>query len=158
MGHGDDLLSLPRFLYLTLSPQLPRAACCPTGGVPMRVVLRLWPSPRALVETSCAGTRGHADPGAAPSVKTSAPVRLPHGIRQQEGTDDGSQTPHRDATPFPLSSDETHMAMPPRGLRRTTPLLPGRHTLSDTSATLAGLRGFLEHRIAATYEGRLNPY
>ena len=33
-------------------PQLPRAACCPTCGTPMRVVMRRWTSPRAFVDTS----------------------------------------------------------------------------------------------------------
>jgi len=61
--------------------------------------------------------------------QTRAPVRLQHGIRQQEVADEGSQTPPRDAKPLPLSSDETPIAMPPHGLRLTTPLLPGCHTL-----------------------------
>jgi hypothetical protein len=33
-------------------PQLPRAACCPTCGTPMRVVMRCWTSPRDFVDTS----------------------------------------------------------------------------------------------------------
>ena len=34
------------------SPPKPFAACCPTCGVPMRVVMRRWISPRAFVDTS----------------------------------------------------------------------------------------------------------
>ena len=33
-------------------PLPPRAARCPTCGTPMRVVMRLWTSPRAFVDTS----------------------------------------------------------------------------------------------------------
>ena len=33
-------------------PQFPRAACCPTCGTPMRVVLRRWSSSRDFVDTS----------------------------------------------------------------------------------------------------------
>jgi hypothetical protein len=33
-------------------PPAPRAARCPTCGVPMHVVLRVWTSPRAFVDTS----------------------------------------------------------------------------------------------------------
>lgn len=33
------------------SPPLPRTARCPTCGAPMRVVMRLWTSPRAFVDT-----------------------------------------------------------------------------------------------------------
>jgi hypothetical protein len=33
------------------SPPLPRVARCPTCGAPMRVVMRLWTSPRACVDT-----------------------------------------------------------------------------------------------------------
>jgi hypothetical protein len=33
-------------------PQLPRAACCPTCGTPMHVVMRRWTSPRGFVDTS----------------------------------------------------------------------------------------------------------
>jgi hypothetical protein len=34
------------------TPPLPHAARCPTCGAPMRVVMRLWSSPRAFVDTS----------------------------------------------------------------------------------------------------------
>ena len=47
------------------------------------------------------------------------------------------------------------MAMPHHGMRHTILTLSCRNTLADT---LAGMRGFLEHRIEATAEGRLNPY
>src|SRR5712691_1183713 len=60
----------------------PRVALCPTCGAPMRVVMRLWTSQRALVDTSEAGELCHDDPGLALMVKTRAPVRLQHGIRQ----------------------------------------------------------------------------
>ena len=33
-------------------PTPPRAARCPTCGAPMRVVMRVWTSPRAFVDTS----------------------------------------------------------------------------------------------------------
>jgi len=33
-------------------PQFPRAACCPTCGTPMRVVMRRWRSSRDFVDTS----------------------------------------------------------------------------------------------------------
>jgi hypothetical protein len=33
-------------------PQVPRAACCPTCGTPMRVVMRRWRSSRDFVDTS----------------------------------------------------------------------------------------------------------
>jgi hypothetical protein len=33
------------------TPSPPRVACCPTCGTPMCVVMRLWTSPRALVDT-----------------------------------------------------------------------------------------------------------
>jgi hypothetical protein len=33
------------------SPPLPRTARCPTCGAPMQVVMRLWTSPRAFVDT-----------------------------------------------------------------------------------------------------------
>jgi len=33
------------------SPPPPRAACCPTCGAPMRVVMRLWTSHKAFVDT-----------------------------------------------------------------------------------------------------------
>ena len=33
------------------TPPQPFAACCPTCGAPMGVVMRLWPSPRAFVDT-----------------------------------------------------------------------------------------------------------
>jgi hypothetical protein len=63
-------------------PPQPLAALCPTCGVPMRIVMRLWTSQRALVDPSSAGELCHDDPGAAPMVKTRAPVRLQHSIRQ----------------------------------------------------------------------------
>jgi Putative transposase/Transposase zinc-binding domain len=34
------------------TPSPPRVACCPTCGAPMRVVMRLWTSPRDFVDTS----------------------------------------------------------------------------------------------------------
>jgi hypothetical protein len=34
------------------TPQLPRTACCPTCGPPMRIVMRRWPSPQDVVDTS----------------------------------------------------------------------------------------------------------
>src|SRR5262249_50749677 len=43
-------------------PPQPLAACCPTCGVPRRVVMRLWTAQRALVDTSSAGERGQDDP------------------------------------------------------------------------------------------------
>ena len=33
-------------------PPPPRVACCPTCGVPMHVVMRVWTSPKAFVDTS----------------------------------------------------------------------------------------------------------
>jgi hypothetical protein len=33
-------------------PPPPRGACCPTCGVPMHVVMRVWTSPKAFVDTS----------------------------------------------------------------------------------------------------------
>jgi hypothetical protein len=34
------------------TPSPPRVTCCPTCGVPMHVVLRVWTSPKAFVDTS----------------------------------------------------------------------------------------------------------
>ena len=84
-----------------------------------------------------------------------APVRPHHAIRQQRAADDRSKTDYRNTKTLPRSPDDAHMAMPHHGLRRTTHTLPGRHTLEDT---LAGMRGFLEHRIEVTATGHLNPY
>ncbi|MGE3542158.1 MAG: transposase [Candidatus Tectimicrobiota bacterium] len=44
-AHPLDGQPLPR------SPPLPRTVRCPTCGAPMRVVMRLWTSPRAFVDT-----------------------------------------------------------------------------------------------------------
>jgi Putative transposase/Transposase zinc-binding domain len=45
-GHPSDDKPPPR------KPPPPRAAPCPTCGAPMRVVMRLWTSPKDLVDTS----------------------------------------------------------------------------------------------------------
>jgi hypothetical protein len=47
------------------------------------------------------------------------------------------------------------MVVPHHDVRLPIPTLSCRNTLEDT---LAGMLGFLEHRIEATAEGRLNPY
>jgi hypothetical protein len=56
--------------------------------------------------------------------KSRAPVRLQHGIRQQEVADDRITAPHRDSKPFPRSPNDTDMALPPHGVRLTTRSLP----------------------------------
>ena len=45
-GHPSEALPPPR------TPQLPRAARCPTCGASMHVVLRVWTSPQDFVDTS----------------------------------------------------------------------------------------------------------
>jgi hypothetical protein len=44
-GHPRDGQPTPR------SPPTPRAARCPTCGAPLRVVMRVWASPKAFVDT-----------------------------------------------------------------------------------------------------------
>ena len=66
----------------------------------------------------------------------------------------GSTLTERDAQTLPISHDDVRPPRPLHAVRLTTSLLPGRNTLSDT---LAGMWGFLAHRIEATATGRLNP-
>jgi hypothetical protein len=90
-----------------VSPQ-PLAARCPTCGAPMRVVMRLWTSERACVDTGCAGSLGHDERGAVPCATTSAPVRPQHDIRQPGGAETKIHKTHGDAKTLPLSPDDAH--------------------------------------------------
>jgi hypothetical protein len=105
-------------------PPAPLAALCPTCGAQMHVVMRLWTSNRALGDTGCACECGHDELSAAPFVKTLAPVCPQHGIRQLGAADDRIKTTHRDSKMFPISLDDTPMAVPPPGLKLTPHILP----------------------------------
>ena len=70
--------------------------------------MRLWSAHKTWVDPGCAAALCHDDPGATPRRKAPAPVRLHHGIRQPEGTEDWGTTPHRDAKPLPLAPDAPH--------------------------------------------------
>ena len=89
-------------------PPQPRVALCPTGGAPMRAVMRLGTSNRA-----CVG-----------GYQATAPVRPPHAIRQPRTTNDGRSIDPRGAQTSPLSPDDAHMATPHQGVRCATHTLP----------------------------------
>jgi hypothetical protein len=68
----------------------PHAARCPLCGAPMRVVLRVWTSPRAWVDTG--GVLGGAPDqrGMTRDSTPMAPVRRHAGLRQYQTADAGS--------------------------------------------------------------------
>jgi hypothetical protein len=73
-------------------PPQPRAARCPTCGAPMRRVMRVWPSPRAFVDT---GGVAEGCPDACEATRCAtpmAPVRPHAGIRRHKTAAGGKRT------------------------------------------------------------------
>jgi len=60
----------------------PIVACGPPCGGQMRVVMCLWTSHRGFVDPGWEAWLWHHDLGSTRSVKTTAPVRPHHAIRQ----------------------------------------------------------------------------
>src|SRR5207249_2555607 len=73
-------------------PPPPLVGRCPTCAVPRPVVMRVWPSPRACVETGEAAGRCPGARGATRCGTPTAPGRLPPGIPEPTPPDAGSAT------------------------------------------------------------------
>jgi len=102
-------------------PPPPRAARCPPCGMPMRVVMRLWTSSRAFVDTG--GTAGRC-PEALHTTRCgppTAPVRPPPALMQLQAADDGSAIAFQRLADASRGATDAPMAMPHDGVR---PMLP----------------------------------
>src|SRR5207249_4341846 len=104
-------------------PPPPRAARCPTCGAPLRVSMRLWTPPRALVDTGCVAYLCPDERGTTRSIQPPAPVRPHAGMRRLVWPDTGSATAFQRPTEVSRGSAEAPMAMPHHGVRRTIPPL-----------------------------------
>jgi hypothetical protein len=105
------------------TPSQPHAARWPTCGAPMRVIMRLWTSPRALVDTSGAAGRCPAARGATRCGPPTAPVRPQSGIRPPTAAGARSVTTFQRPTDASRCSSAAPMAMPHYGVRHTIPTL-----------------------------------
>ena len=104
-------------------PPPPLAVRCPTGGAPMRVVMRLWTANNGFVATGCEAGRCPDDRGAIRCVHPTAPVRPPPALWPHKAAQDGSATASQRPAYASRRSSDAPLAMPHHGVRRTPPTL-----------------------------------
>jgi hypothetical protein len=102
-------------------PPQPSVIRGPTCGGPMHVVMRLWTSPQAFVDTRCAAGRCPDECGAIRCGPPTAPVRPQSGIRAHKAADAGSATVFQRLAAASRGSTAAPMARPHHGVRHTLP-------------------------------------